>query len=377
MREAVRLLKQIRADRPGIPNANDSRSDGEQIGNWRSSILPLEGNLAKCLTGDLLEGLRIPLSPARRTVNRQNLCTSPKKDSDIDIKSGSRFIEGSYENSFGARKYRLYIPTSFRGQPLALTVMLHGCTQDAEDFAAGTRMNEIAEKNNAFVLYPSQSQSANISTCWNWFNACDQRRDHGEPSIIAGMTQEIVTSYHINESKVFVAGMSSGGAMAMILAATYPDLYLAAGIHSGLPYGAADNLSSALAAMRGGALNCGSLKILIPVIVFHGDHDRMVNPRNAAQILSQSLPTGVGPLTEEISMHQGALPGDRAYTRTVYRNVTGQPVAEYWIIQTGGHAWSGGSPLGSYTDPKGPDASAEMIRFFLNRKIEESYSGTP
>lgn len=273
-----------------------------------------------------------------------------------------RFVQGSYANAHGARDYRLYIPSRSQGQELPLVVMLHGCTQSPEDFALGTRMNEIAEERQSFVLYPGQNASANSSKCWNWFNKRDQQRDQGEPSIIAGMIHKTVEAYHIDKRKIFVAGMSSGGAMAIILATTYPELFAATGIHSGLPYGSAHDLPSALAAMRAGTKPSAARKSSLPVIVFHGDQDKTVHPRNGHFIIEQSL-TNSDSIIEERSETTGIL--SREYSRTIYRNTCERTVAEHWVIHGAAHAWSGGSERGSHTDPKGPDASREMMRFFV------------
>ena len=285
-----------------------------------------------------------------------------------------RFTDGAYENAFGARTYKLYIPTNYCGQAFPLLVMLHGCTQDPTDFAVGTRMNETAENNGCFVLYPAQAQFANSSKCWNWFRTADQRRDHGEPAIVAGMTREIGKSFHVDQSKIFVAGMSSGGAMAMILAATYPDLFTAAGIHSGLPYAAAHDLASALAAMRGGAIASTPRSHPIPIIVFHGDQDSTVHPRNSEQIVAQCRPRSLGAQLKEGSSQQHTVPGGRTFCRTVYRDTAERTAAEHWVIHQAGHAWAGGSSRGSHTDPKGPDASREMMRFFLAREKSPAIS---
>ena len=197
------------------------------------------------------------------------------------------FFEGVYANSHGSRRYKLFIPSQAAGKPLPLLVMLHGCLQDADDFALGTRMNTIAEEQRIFVLYPEQSEAANKTRCWNWFTAANQRRDQGEPSIIAGMTREVIGAYDIDARRVYIAGMSAGGAMAAILAANYSDLYAAVGIHSGVPFGAAQNFAAAIAAMKDGTAAGAQLPAKsIPLIVFHGDQDILVNARNGEQIVT-------------------------------------------------------------------------------------------
>ena len=296
----------------------------------------------------------------------------PVEDVVFDQAPG-QFLAGSCSNSAGTRNYKLYIPSGYTGQEaLPLIVMLHGCKQNPDDFAAGTRMNQVAEENNCLVVYPGQTQGANMSHCWNWFKAGEQQRDRGEPSIIADITRKILADYKVAPDRVYIAGLSAGGAMAAILADSYPDLYAAVGIHSGLPAGAAHDLPSAFAAMRGVATGRrasgpGSGKNM-PVIVFHGDRDHTVNPANGEQALAQCVADNTSPpagATEPgVKMEKGQVPNGRSYTRTVRHDDSGKPIAEHWVIHGAGHAWSGGSSQGSYTDPKGPHAAKEMVRFF-------------
>jgi poly(hydroxyalkanoate) depolymerase family esterase len=233
-------------------------------------------------------------------------------------------------------------------------VMLHGCKQNPDDFASGTRMNQLAEELGFVVVYPAQSAKANVSSCWNWFQAAHQARDAGEPALIAGITREMLARHRLDERRVHVAGLSAGGAMAAVMAVTYPELYSAAGIHSGLGYASAQDLPSALAAMQGqsGRKPRGA-PADVPLIVFHGDRDTTVHPSNGEHPTSGTLER-----TE-----QGNANG-LAYTRTTHWNSAGRPVLEHWLVHGAGHAWSGGSPSGSFTDPRGPDASREMLRFF-------------
>ena len=276
------------------------------------------------------------------------------------------FIEGSCTNNAGTRGYKVYVPTGYHGQPLPLVVMLHGCTQDPDDFAAGSRMNALAEENSCLVVYPSQPQAANQSRCWNWFNALHQQRDEGEPSLIADITREVIKTYHIDARHVFIAGMSAGGAMAVIMAATYPELYAAVGSHSGMPYRSAKNAYSAMTAMSRGAATIESLGARgIPIIVFQGDDDRRVHASNGDQIIAQwrgstAEPAPAGSATQESTESNG-----RAYQRTIHLDAEGNRVAEHWVVNGVGHRWSGGNPRGSHTDSQGPDASREMLRFFL------------
>jgi poly(hydroxyalkanoate) depolymerase family esterase len=279
----------------------------------------------------------------------------------IDADTPGTFSTHTFSNSAGHRQYRLYVPAGYHDEAVPLIVMLHGCTQNADDFAAGTRMNELAEQQGFIVVYPVQPQSANPSKCWNWFKPADQQRDHGEPSLIAGITREVMGRYRIDPARVYVAGLSAGGAMADIMLKTSPDLYAAACVHSGLAYGCAKDLPSALAAMKGGNTQRTRAGVAPqrPLIVFQGDADKTVHPSNAAQLLA-AFDAGAA----NVNAPRAAISGTRDVT--VQKLVAPNGVeAEYWSIHHAGHAWSGGSQRGSYTDPAGPDASTEMLRFFL------------
>jgi poly(hydroxyalkanoate) depolymerase family esterase len=277
----------------------------------------------------------------------------------------------------------VYIPDGDRGQSLPLIVMLHGCTQDPDDFAAGTRMNHVAEERQCVVVYPAQSPGANRSKCWNWFKEGDQRRDQGEPSIVAGITRRIMKSQNIDPRRVYVAGLSAGGAMAVTMGMTYPELYAAVGVHSGLPYAVAHDVPSAFAVMRrddvaigrkgaGGARRVTIGERVVPAIVFHGDRDTTVHPLNGEEVIAQSLTaSGIGNrrtrVGSDVTVERGQAANGHAYTRTIYHDTCGETSGEHWLVHGAGHAWSGGSPNGSFTDPKGPDATKEMIRFFGER----------
>jgi poly(hydroxyalkanoate) depolymerase family esterase len=271
-----------------------------------------------------------------------------------------KFLSLSCTAPAGTRAYKLYVPSTYAGEPAPLIVMLHGCKQNPDDFAAGTGMNALAEEQGCLVAYPAQAKNANGSNCWNWFQANDQRRGRGEPAIIAAITQQVMRDYKVDPARVYVAGLSAGGAMAAILASEYPDLYKAAGIHSGLPTGAAHDVASAFAAMKSGAAPKTQSGASVPVIVFHGDRDKTVHPQNGRDVLAQQAGPQAGAATTE----KGSAPNGRSYTRAIHRNASGKLMAEHWTVHGSGHAWSGGSKRGSYTDPQGPDASREMLRFF-------------
>ena len=291
------------------------------------------------------------------------------------VPAGGKFMAATYRNFAGSRAYKLYIPSRYEGHAVPLVVMLHGCTQSPDDFAAGTRMNLIAEEHTCFVVYPAQSTEANPAKCWNWFRPTDQRRDEGEPSLVAGITRQVMREYSVDPQRVYIGGLSAGAAAAAVMGATYPDLYAAIGVHSGLACGAANDLPSAFVAMRQGnladPLNFGDISPLIgdeqtvPTIVFHGDRDTTVHPRNGDHIIAQSMRT----TNSRKTVHRDRVPGGYAYTRTIHIDPSGRAILEHWEIHGAGHAWSGGSTAGSYTDPRGPDAAKEMLRFFLEHSI--------
>jgi poly(hydroxyalkanoate) depolymerase family esterase len=278
-----------------------------------------------------------------------------------------QFLHGTHADAHGSRDYRLYLPVDYRDDdpPRPLVMMLHGCTQSAEDFAAGTRMNALADRHGFLVAYPQQVAQANQAKCWNWFRPEDQRGDAGEPAILAGIAQRIAQEHRADLGRFFVAGLSAGAAMAVILGQTRPELVRAIGVHSGLPYASADDVPSAFAAMQGrGSRKAGASAgaLPVPMILFHGDHDRTVATGNADRLAAAGLRAGLRVTTET-----GRAGGGQSYTRELALDERGAPWFERWTVHGAGHAWSGGDASGSYTEPAGPDASSAMVEFFLQQ----------
>ncbi|MFE0624703.1 PHB depolymerase family esterase [Priestia aryabhattai] len=293
---------------------------------------------------------------------------------------------GSFTSkTYNGRTYKLYVPSSYQGgAALPLVVMLHGCTQDPDQFAAGTQMNALAETEKFLVLYPEQPSSANSNKCWNWFDTAHQSRGSGEPALIAGMVNQIKSSYSIDADQVFVGGLSAGAAMSVIMGATYPDIFAAISVGAGLEYKAATSVTGAYTAMSSGGPNpiqqgdlaysaMGEHKRVVPVILFHGTADYTVAPINAHQILSQWAQTndrasdGLDNNNIDDTADQtlpGTVSGGRSYTQYIYKDTAGKTVMEKYMIEGMGHAWPGGSTSGSYTDPKGPNATTLSWNFF-------------
>jgi len=358
---ATRQVSHVGAEPPGTIDRAVGASNGPFFRT------PQNGRVKRPL-GETINLLRQGALPELNPLTRPG-GTSRKRPS---VQQGAEFLARSFTNAAGTRAYKLYVPRH-RGPPAGLVVMLHGCTQDPDDFAIGTGMNEVAEEHGLLVAYPAQSRSANPSLCWNWFDRKDQKRGSGEPGIIAGLTEQLVAEFSIGCGRVFIAGLSAGGAMAAIMGAAYPDIYAAVGIHSGLESGAAGDLISALAAMRGDERRQASLhRSLVRgpgrVIVFHGDADQTVHSSNGDSIVAAAKAGQESGQEEVLSARS---PGGIDYVQAITRNADGLAVVEHWILYGVGHAWSGGCSDGSYTDPRGPDASREMVRFFLEQTCSD------
>jgi len=314
----------------------------------------------------------------------------PGTDALVPRPRQARFSALSFRSGSSSHAYRLYVPGSdgtgetAQGAAgsalLPLVVLLHGCKQDAADFAVGTGMNELAETRKCLVLYPEQSANANSMRCWNWFDAAHQSRDSGEPRVLAALIRQVIQTHGADPSRVYIAGLSAGGAMAAIMAGLYPEMFAAVGVHSGLPPGAANGVVSAFSAMRrgarktatagGSATDDNEAAFFMPTIVFHGSADTTVNPDNGDQITEAALAAlgaaGIDVIRVEQSEDSPCTSsGRRDTTRTIYRAAGGKPYVEHWAIGSGPHAWSGGDAAGSFTDPHGPSASQAMVEFFL------------
>jgi poly(3-hydroxybutyrate) depolymerase len=288
---------------------------------------------------------------------------APPATTDI-APEGTRFIAGTFRSADGSRNYKLFVPSRSQEKPLPLVVMLHGCTQSPDDFAVGTRMNFLAEERNCFVVYPEQPSGANQAKCWNWFRTGDQQRNGGEPSLIAGITRQVMRDYPIDLKRVYVAGLSAGGAAAAIMAATHPDLFAAVGIHSGLACVAASELPFGVRRHAAGA----GLRSAMADRPFRPSFSTATATPRCIRTTASELSSGP-PTRRARERGCGRVPRGHAYTRTIVSDAGGRAISEHWNIHGVGHAWSGGSPTGSYTDPRGPDARREMLRFFLDHSL--------
>ena len=387
--EATQAIQRALHGEPTSPRASAPTSNGSTP--------------AASSSAEVLDGLVREIASARHapeSVVQAEPDLEFEAPSDVGPRGISRFVESSFTGEAGTRSFKLFEPAGFEGRALPLVVMLHGCTQDPDDFAAGTRMNELAQEEGLLVLYPAQAPRSNAHKCWNWFVPGDQRRGHGEPALLAGMTRHVMETHRVDADRVWVAGLSAGGAMAAILAREYPDLFAAAGIHSGLPPGAAHDIVSAFSAMKSGASGvlpgwlgasgqapaCAPLVAWpgtaladsnpeppradaahgAPVIVFHGDADTTVHALNGSHAIDAAL--GASPILAASESGLAGANDGRAFTRTVYHPAEAPDRApsraEHWVVHGAGHAWSGGDASGSFTESDGPDASREMLRFF-------------
>ena len=358
-----------------------------------SKVIEATGVIRAALSGGKIEVaddvansklLRIPTtisSPSNASTNSVSKTSSartlePKKIEKFGSAKAPRapsvtgdFTSRNFRHSERNLSYMLYVPSHSSGREQSLLLMLHGCTQNPTDFALGTQMNRLADEFNIIVAYPLQPKTANSSGCWNWFDARHQKHGFGEPAVLAALTESLRSQFSVAENRVFAAGLSAGGAMAEILASTYPQQFSAVGVHSGLPYGAASSLAHAFGAMKGTSKIEPRLDTKIERqsrrIVFHGSTDATVHPSNADRIVNHARRHSSKLTHVEFTKELNG----RSVTRTILQDENGASVIEQWVVTGGGHAWFGGNGQGSYTDPKGPDASREMVRFFLRDDV--------
>jgi poly(hydroxyalkanoate) depolymerase family esterase len=302
----------------------------------------------------------------RRPATAKSTAAVAARPRKIIMPPRASFRTAAHSSEFGQRDYKIYMPASAASSLglMPLLVMLHGCGQTPDDFAKGTRMNALAEEFRLLVVYPAQTREADPKRCWNWFRPGDQGRQAGEPALLASLTRDVLKRHPVDPARVYVAGLSAGGSAALVLARAYPDIFAAVGVHSGLPVGAAQNKASAMMAMAQGnpGIRC---TVPMPTMIFHGSDDRVVHARNGRFIAIRAL--------EPFAQVRGTklrrqVKGGRTYVKSTHRIGQGRPLVEHWLIEGSGHAWSGGSPAGRFVDPSGPDASREMVRFFLRHR---------
>jgi poly(hydroxyalkanoate) depolymerase family esterase len=292
--------------------------------------------------------------------------------------AADEFVAGVFKDDAGERRYKLFRPAADK-MPTAgrrtLVVVLHGCTQDADDIAKGSRFNDAASLDGFIVLYPEQPAAAHARKCWNWYVPGEIHRGRGEAAIIANLTMQVMRDEGIDPHRVYLAGISAGAAMAANLAAGYPELFAAAAFHSGLPAFVATDTPSALAIMAKGPAESdelgqlafeemGSRARVVPVIAIHGAADPSVSIVNlratARQWAVANALAAHASAPDPVEMH----PADHRLSGQRYVLSNGTVLAEAWRVDGLAHAWSGGSAAGSYTDPSAPDATTMMIEFF-------------
>lgn len=348
--EDAEVIEVHQPRRPACPSA--ALAETTQFEVPQASLGDLQRMLDKlgCMVPQAMSGLPQGLPGMVRT------------NAPPSVPEGARYETRSFSSQHGTRDYRLFVPSHLPDGPRGLVLMLHGCTQDPDDFARGTDMNSHAERHGLIVIYPHQSRAHNAQGCWNWFRPEDQRTEAGEAALLAALARSVASEFSVPLDAIFAAGLSAGGAMAATLAATHPSLFAAVGIHSGLPHGIAHDMPSAFGAMRGQAGRTPRKATgAVRMIIFHGAADATVHPSNAEALVAAAGPALRGTARRE----EGRSKGGRAYSRNVVEASDGSTQVESWRIEGAGHAWSGGRAEGSYTDPAGPDASAEMVRFFL------------
>ncbi|MDO8883688.1 MAG: PHB depolymerase family esterase [Pseudotabrizicola sp.] len=349
-------------------SVEDATADGDIIdGVFTVAADPLrepagKGTAPKPDQGAATPKPRKPLGATLRDISRGGMPDTGHRTA-RPLGKDANFTLHRHNSAAGSRDFMVFLPHPMPTTPCPVVVMLHGCTQSPQDFADGTQMNALAHSEGVIVVYPAQPVGANMNKCWNWFRPEDQQRETGELAIVAAITRDVLLAQNADPARVYVAGLSAGGAAAVLLAQAYPDLFAAVGVHSGLAAGAATDMPQAFAAMRNGASGTVT-QHKIPTIVFHGTADTTVHIDNAHAVVEQAQ-RGLG---GKRSTTKSTPANGRSYDRTILKSAEGTTLGEVWLIHGAGHAWAGGSTAGSFTDPKGPDASAEMLRFFAQHR---------
>ena len=306
--------------------------------------------------------------------------------------AAGHFVDGTFSSDAGTRRWRLWVPSRYdKSRRHPLVVLLHGCTQDPDDLARGTRVSEHADRRDVLVLLPEQPESANPKKCWNWYDPAHQQRDGGEPALIAGMTRQVAGEWAVDPQQVHIAGISAGAAMAAILAVTYPDVYASVALHSGIAYRAAANVMEGVGVMTTGAPDSprlarlaydamGARARVIPAIIVQGAADPVVKPINAIHtrdmwLAMNALARGIGSSGNAVADASHVTPDRRSEAHVsgldavteCYGARTSKSECEVEVLTVAGlgHAWSGGSKLGTFTDERGPDATDAILRFLL------------
>jgi poly(hydroxyalkanoate) depolymerase family esterase len=321
------------------------------------------------------DGVRATIDRALGSAGLMDLPTArpQPRDEPATPDPAGRFTTHLHTSVHGSRTYKLFVPTSYDGTAMPLLLMLHGCTQNPDDFAAGTRLNALAEQHGVLVAWPAQSARANGKACWNWFDAAQQRRGGVELSLLTGIVDDVARSHAVDSARIYAAGLSAGAAMAVLLGREYPDRFAAVASHSGLPAGAAHDVPSAFAAMQGRAPATPAPATPGPAVrtlVIHGDADATVQAQNGAAVVAQAIAAfeREGAMLRRVAEAPAAShAAQRRCSVTRFLDAEDVVAVEHWLVHGAGHAWSGGSSQGTYTDPQGPDASAAMLRFFLRR----------
>lgn len=380
--------KRRRARRPPTPAAAMAKA----VRSATRALPPAARALPTAAASLTKPALTKPARPKRkrpasaRSTKRKAAARRPGTAASAGVRG--RWISARFTGPAGTRAYKVYVPTGLRKTTkVPLVLALHGCTQNADDFAAGTRLNDLADRQRFVVVYPEQGVTHNAQRCWNWFRPQHQFRAQGEPAILAGIVRKVsqeTARWRIDPERVYVLGISAGGAMSVVLAATYPELFAAVGVHSAPPYRSASSPAGALAAMHGRAvappIDAAVLEAMPPMIIFQGTMDGTVSSGNGQRVADQWLayhqhgvgrtgspPVGRPRVTSSPAPRPTTARSRRGYTVNRWY-AGGQKVLELWTVQGLGHAWSGGSSAGSYIDGRGPRATTEMWKFFSSQR---------